>query len=108
MPSELTSENFKTEVTESTLPVVIKASAAWCGPCIQMAPIFKEVEKQFVGKVKFLELNVDQSRDLAINFGITSIPTLIFIKNGAIVNKEMGFMDAQTLTQIINSAYSIT
>lgn len=102
MPSELTSENFKTEVTESTLPIVIKAFATWCGPCIQMTPIFKEVEKLFIGKVKFLELNVDQARDLAINFGITSIPTLIFIKNGAIANKETGYMDAETLSQTIN------
>ena len=102
MPIELTTANFKTEVTESTAPVVIKAFASWCGPCIQMTPIFKEVEKEFLNKVKFLELNVDQARDLAINFGITSIPTIIFIKDGKIVSKETGYMDAKTLTGAIS------
>ena len=101
MPTELTSENFKTEVQENQIPVVIKAFATWCGPCIQMAPIFKEVEKQFIGRAKFLELNVDQARDLAINFGITSIPTIIFINQGEIVDREMGYMDAATLSNII-------
>jgi thioredoxin 1 len=102
MPSELTSENFKTEVLESSIPIVIKAYATWCGPCIQMTPVFQEVAKQFIGKVKFLELNVDQARDLAINFGITSIPTIIFIKSGNIVDKQMGYMDTQTLLQAVN------
>jgi thioredoxin 1 len=66
-----------------------------------MTPVFKEVEKEFLNKVKFLELNVDQARDLAINFGITSIPTIIFIKDGKIVSKETGYMDAKTLTSAI-------
>ncbi len=102
MPSELTGENFKTEVLDSTMPVVIKAFASWCGPCVQMSPIFREVEKNFIGKVKFLELNVDQARDLAIHFGITSIPTIIFINKGEIVDKEMGYMDAPTLISLVN------
>ena len=102
MSIELTTANFKTEVTDSSMPVVIKAFASWCGPCIQMTPIFKEVEKEFLNKVKFLELNVDQARDLAINFGITSIPTIIFIKDGKIVSKETGYMDAKTLTSTIS------
>lgn len=101
MPKELTSDNFKTEVLESQIPVVIKAFATWCGPCIQMVPVFKEVEKQFAGRVKFLELNVDQARDLAINFGITSIPTIMFINNGEVIDREMGYMDAETLSAII-------
>lgn len=101
MSKNLTTENFKNEVTDSTLPVVIKAFAAWCGPCIQMSPIFKEVEKSFVDRAKFLELDVDQARELAIQFGISSIPTLIFIKNGQIAHKETGYTDAQTLTNIV-------
>jgi len=97
MPIELTEQNLKTEISESTLPVIIKVYATWCGPCIQMTPIFEEVEKLFKDKAKFLELNVDQARDLAIQYGITSIPTLIFIKDGQIVNKETGYMDKLTL-----------
>lgn len=106
MPIELTSENFKSEVLESQVPVIIKAFATWCGPCVQMAPIFKEVEKQFIDKAKFFELNVDQARELAINFGITSIPTIIFINKGEIVGKEMGYMDTQTLTDLVKNLCS--
>ncbi len=94
---ELTEENIKTEVSDNNLPVIIKAYAAWCGPCIQMTPIFEEVSKLFIDKAKFLELNVDQARDLAIQYGITSIPTMIFIKDGQIVSKETGFMDKEML-----------
>lgn len=101
MPTYVTAENYQIEVVQSTIPVVIKAFATWCGPCIQMGPIFKEVEKLFLDKVKFLELNVDQARDLAIQFGITSIPTLLFIKNGEVVSKEVGYLDAETLTKSI-------
>ncbi len=97
MPIELTEENFQTEVTQSKLPVVIKAYALWCGPCIQMAPIFAELEKPFEGKAKLLELNVDQARDIAIQFGITSIPSFIFIKDGEIVSKEVGYLDKEDL-----------
>ena len=98
MPIELTEENLKTEVTDSNQPIIIKASAAWCGPCIQMIPIFEEIAKIFQDKVKFLELNVDQARDIAIQYGITSIPTLIFIKDGQIVNKETRYIDKEDLT----------
>jgi len=94
---ELTEENLKKEVIDSSIPVIIKAYATWCGPCIQMTPIFEEVSKLFTDKVRFLELNVDQARDLAIQYGITSIPTMIFIKDGQIVSKETGFMDKDTL-----------
>lgn len=97
MPIELTEQNLKSEVSESSIPVIIKAYASWCGPCIQMTPIFEEVEKLFKGKVKFLELNVDQARNLAIQYGITSIPTFIFIKDGEIAHKETGYMAKEEL-----------
>jgi len=97
MAAELTQENIKSDVTESKTPVIIKAHAAWCGPCIQMAPIFEEMEKKFQDKAKFFILNVDQARDIAIQFGITSIPTLIFIKDGQIANKEIGYIDKDAL-----------
>jgi len=97
MPTELTQENLKTEVMENKKPVIIKAYASWCGPCIQMAPIFEEIEKDLQNKAKFFELNVDQARDLAIQFGVTSIPTFIFIKEGQIANKETGYIDKEDL-----------
>lgn len=94
---ELTQENFKTEVLESSLPVVVKAYAVWCGPCMYMAPVFAEVVKEYQGKINCLELNVDHGREIAIQFGITSIPTLIFIYKGEIVSKETGYLDKSEL-----------
>lgn len=95
---ELTQDNFKKEVLESSIPVVIKAYATWCGPCMYMAPVFEEVAKTYQDKLNCLELNVDHARDLAIQFGITSIPTLIFLNKGEVVSKQMGYIDKDELT----------
>jgi len=95
---ELTSENFKKEVSQSTTPVVVKAYATWCGPCMYMAPVFEEVAKIYQEKLNCLELNVDHTRDLAIQFGITSIPTLIFINKGEVIGKQTGYLDKDELT----------
>ena len=103
MTKELTQENFKAEVTEASLPVIIKAHASWCGPCIQMTPIFEELEKEYKDKANFIVLNVDQARDIAINYGVTSIPTFIFIKNGEIVNKETGYIAKEDFKEKIET-----
>jgi thioredoxin 1 len=103
MPKELTLENFTKEVVESKKPVIIKAHASWCGPCVQMTPIFEALEKEFKDRAHFVELNVDQSRDIAINYGVTSIPTFIFIKNGEIVDKETGYIPQEEFKQKIET-----
>ena len=95
---ELTSENFEQEVVKNKKPVVVKAFATWCGPCMYMAEPFLEVSNEFNDQVTFLELDVDHERDIAIKFGISSIPTLLFLKQGNVVNKETGFVDTQNLS----------
>ena len=82
MPIPLTKENYEQEVVKSTLPIVLDVYATWCGPCLQMMPIVEELAKEQGNKYKFLKLNVDESRELAIQYGVTSIPTFVFIKNG--------------------------
>ena len=77
----VTPENFEEEVLNSELPVVIDVYASWCGPCQQIAPLFEELEKELRDSYKFVKLNVDEARDLSIQYGITSVPTFIFIKN---------------------------
>lgn len=99
----LTQENFKQEVLQSDLPVVIKVYAIWCGPCQHMVPVFEAVSKENEGKAKFFELNVDQARELAIQFGITSVPTTIFVKNGTVLAKEVGYMSQPDLQDKINT-----
>ena len=102
MVIKLTKDNFKQEVELSEMPIIIDVSAAWCGPCQQMKPIFEKTAQALSATYKFIELNVDESRDLAIHYGVTSVPTFIFIKNGTIMGKERGYMPQDELTSKIN------
>ena len=97
MPMAITKENFDKEVTESEKPVIVDVYATWCGPCQQMMPIFEEIEKEHGDKYKFVTLNVDESRDLAVRFGVTSIPTFVFLKGGEMKGKETGFIAKEDL-----------
>lgn len=101
MPSVITKDNFEKEIAQSSLPVVLDVYATWCGPCIQMAPIFEELEHEYGTKYKFAKLNVDEGRELAIHYGVTSIPTFIFIKNNEVIGKTTGFMPKEELLQKI-------
>ena len=93
----LTKENFTQEIEQATLPVVIDVSATWCGPCQQMKPIIEQLAKELGSKYKFAEVNVDESRELAIKFGVTSVPTFIFMKDKQVKGKERGYMPAADL-----------
>jgi thioredoxin 1 len=99
----VTSENFEQEVTKSTLPVVIDVFATWCGPCQQMAPIFDELAKELSDKYKFAKINIDEERDLAIQYNISSIPTFVFVKDGEVVAKETGFINKEKLKEKVES-----
>jgi len=103
----ITKSNIDTEVTKSNLPVIVKVYANWCGPCMQMAPVYDELAKEIGAKVKFAQLNVDDSRDLSIQFGVTSIPTFIFIKNNEVVGREMGYMSKDDLKDRIQQYFGV-
>jgi len=101
MPTQITKENYDKEVMQSDRPVVIEVYADWCGPCQQMMPIFEEIEKEHSTKYKFVKLNVDEARDLAVQFGVTSIPTFVFIKEGELKGKETGYIAKEDLVMKI-------
>lgn len=101
MPIALNTDNFEQEVKNSHLPVIIDVYASWCGPCQQVAPIFESLAKEYGDTYKFLKLNVDESRDIAIQYGVTSIPTFIFIKNDKVVGKETGYIAREDLLEKI-------
>ena len=98
---DVTQENFEKEVLNASLPVVIDVHASWCGPCQQMEPIFEELEKELRDMYKFIKLNVDEGRDLSIQYGVTSVPTFIFIKDKEVQGKETGYMNKQDLKEKI-------
>ncbi|KKP24271.1 MAG: Thioredoxin [candidate division TM6 bacterium GW2011_GWF2_28_16] len=102
----LNSQNFEAEIVNSTKPVIIDVFAVWCGPCQYMAPIFEELSKEIGDKYIFAKVNVDEERDLAVKFNVSSIPTFIFMKNNKIVGRELGFMEKETLKAKIEELLS--
>lgn len=102
MALELTSENFQAEVLNSDLPVLIDFWAPWCGPCRMMSPIIDELSAEYNGKVKIAKINVDNERDLAMQYGVSSIPSLKLFKNGAVVREAIGAMPIDKVRALID------
>ena len=90
MAHEFTDANFKTEVLDSDKLSVIDFWAEWCGPCRAISPVIEELAKDYNGKVNIGKVNVDHNPSVSINYGITSIPAILFIKGGKVVDKQIG------------------
>lgn len=86
----VSSASFESDVLKSDKPVVIDFSAEWCAPCKMLAPTLERLAADYDGKVKFLYADVDQVRDLAMKFRITSVPTLLFFRDGQVVGQMIG------------------
>ena len=82
--------SWQNEVTNSNIPVLVDFWAEWCGPCKAIAPALEEISKELAGKLKILKVNVDESPDLAQEFGIRSIPTLLLFKGGKVDQQWVG------------------
>ena len=87
----ITNNNFEEEVVKSDVPVLVDFWATWCGPCRMLAPIIEEIAKENEGKLKVGKVDVDQQAELAMKFGIVSIPTLILFKDGQPVAQSLGY-----------------
>jgi len=94
----LTEENFKDEVLKSKLPVLVDFYADWCGPCKMLAPTIEQIATEFDGKWKVCKLNVDEVPGVAGEYGIQSIPTILFFKDGQVVDQMMGFRPKDDIT----------
>lgn len=103
MAIHFTDENFNREVLSSDIPVLVDFYADWCGPCKMLAPTIEALAGEFEGKVKIGKLNVDNAPDTAQNYGIMSIPTLLYFKNGEVVNKSIGVVSKSEIEQVLNS-----
>lgn len=99
---EFTDQNFDTDVTKSDLPVLIDFWATWCGPCKAIAPVIEEIAGEYEGKVKVGKVDVDQNQNTAMKFGVRSIPTLLVIKDGEVVNQIVGNTAKTNITDILN------
>ncbi len=101
----VTNENFETEVLQSEKPVLVDFWASWCGPCKMVAPVLEELVEE-ITDVKIVKVNVDQQPDLAQKFQIMSIPTMVLIKEGKVVDTTVGAQPKENLVRFIHSAIS--
>ncbi|MFM2361525.1 MAG: thioredoxin [Sphingobacteriales bacterium] len=90
MAAEYNDANFQTEVIASDKLTVVDFWAEWCGPCRAIGPVIEELSKDYAGKVNIGKVNVDHNPQVSMNFGITSIPAILFIKGGKVVDKLVG------------------
>jgi thioredoxin 1 len=94
---EFTDQNFETEVLKSAVPVLVDFWAEWCGPCKMLMPVIELVAKENKGKVKIGKLNTDNAPEIASKYNISTIPTLLFVKNGAVVEQHVGSLSKKSL-----------
>jgi thioredoxin 1 len=97
MALEITDSNFDELVLKSEKPVVVDFWAEWCGPCRMIGPLINEMSKEYEGKALIGKVNVDQNANVSAQFGVRSIPTVLFIKNGEVVDKSVGAVPKSTL-----------
>ena len=98
---ELTGSNFEATLAEGVS--LVDFWAPWCGPCRMIAPIIEELAEEFDGKAKICKVNTDEEQDIAVKFGIRSIPTILFFKNGEMVEQMVGAASKQAFADKLNS-----
>ena len=103
MSLEFTDANFQSTVMESDKLTVIDFWAEWCGPCRAIGPVIEELATEYAGKVNIGKVNVDVNPTLSMNFGITSIPAILFVKGGQVVDKQIGAGPKSVLDKKIQS-----
>ena len=101
MALTLTNENFN-EIINGDKPVFVDFWATWCGPCKMLAPTIEELAVELEGEVVVAKLDVDQAQDIAMKYGVMSIPTLLVFKNGEIVKKQIGFIPKQAVLGLLD------
>ncbi|HQH70810.1 MAG TPA: thioredoxin [bacterium] len=101
---EIQGGNFETEVLQSEVPVLVDFSASWCGPCQKVAPLVHELAGEFAGRAKVATVDVDTNQDLAMRYGVMSVPTLMIVKGGEVVNKWIGFTSKQVMSDALETA----
>ncbi len=99
---DVTHQNFTSEVIKSDLTVLVDFWAVWCGPCRMLAPVVEELSREYTGRLKFYRLDVDANPNTAGRFAIRSIPSLLFFKNGRLVNQIIGVCTKSKIISVVD------
>ena len=106
MAVEITDSNFDELVMKSTQPVVVDFWAEWCGPCRIIGPVIEELSKEYEGRAIVGKVDVDANSEVSAKFNVRSIPTVLFIQNGVVVDKSVGAVPKATLAEKLNALLS--
>jgi len=102
-----TEDNFKSEVLESSQPVLVDFWAEWCGPCKMIAPALEQLAEEFDGKAKIVKVNVDEQPGLGQQYGVRSIPTLLFFRDGKVAEQLVGAAPKEALAEKLTSLIAV-
>ena len=104
LPTPVTDEDFDQEVLEADTVVLVDFWAEWCGPCKMVAPVLDDLSQEYDGKIKFTKLDVDENPQVAMKYGIRSIPTLLVFKDGSPVDQVVGAVPRAVIKKRLDSA----